>query len=80
MSKLIVCALIILPLAIQQAMSIRTERGSDYKITTHVIFLCTHRFVDSFVLLVSFSLIFVTQRQKKHRAKFKYSAKTVKSS
>lgn len=66
MSEFIVCALIILPLAIQQVMSIRTKKGSGYKITTDVIFLYTHRYVDNFVLLVSFSLIFVTQRQKKN--------------
>lgn len=60
------CALIILPVAIQQAMSKRTKKGSGYKITTDLIFLYTHRYVDSFVLLVSFSLIFMTQRQKQN--------------
>lgn len=44
----------------------RTKKGSGYKITTYVIFLYTHRYVDSFVLLVNFSLIYVTQRQKQN--------------
>lgn len=47
-------------------MSIRTKKGSGYKITTDVIFLYTHRYVDSFILLENISLIFMTQRQKQN--------------
>lgn len=45
-------------------MSVRAKKGSGYKITTYVIFLYTHQYVDSIVLLLSFSLIFLNQRKK----------------